>query len=77
MKVLSLPFKRLDLCVARMTTQNGGSVSRIEGDEKNSILNKYFRARYIETQIRYIFNCKQYHKKVLVSSFLLRSHTNP
>ena len=48
-----------------------------EGDEKNSILNKYFRARYIETQIRYIFNCKQYHKKVLVSSFLLRSHTNP
>ena len=48
-----------------------------EGDEKNSILNKYFRARYIETQIRYIFNCKQYHKKILVSSFLLRSHTTP
>ena len=42
----------LDLRVARMTTENGGPVSSRRC--KRSMLNKYFRAEYIDTQIKYI-----------------------
>ena len=50
MKVLSLPCKRLDLRVARMTKYNNRSVSSWR--RKNSVLNYYFRAQYIDTQIK-------------------------
>ena len=44
--------QELDLRVARMTTENGGPVSCRR--RKKSMLNKYFRAECIDTQIKYI-----------------------
>ena len=53
MKVLSLPCKQVDLRVARMTTYNGGPVSSRR--RKNCVPDYYFRVKYFDTQIKYIF----------------------
>ena len=50
MKVLPLPCKRLDLRMASITKYNNRPVSNRR--RKISVLNYYFRAKYIDTQIK-------------------------
>ena len=62
MKVLPLLCKWLDPRVTRMTTSNGRPVSSRR--RKNSVLNQYFRAKFIDTQREGFFFVNHFYREV-------------